>query len=418
MPNFELRRNLIHALALAQPSQDSTACRTIASLWRYLAAQRLTREVGGLLAMEAGACNTPAMTRDMIWSSLVFAALVLAGFVVVRVVLKVIPSWTRRTGTVVDDALSRHVSAPLQWTVPLLVGRMSLPLLGLPKEIHDAVEHVVLVILIFCAGWIALQGIRAAEDIIVRWFDTNIDDNLHARSVQTQFRAFRNIAAFVVVLLVLAFALMTFEAVREIGAGLLASAGVAGIVVGFAAQRSIATVVAGIQIAFAQPVRIDDVVIVDGYWGRVEEITLTYVVIRVWDQRRLVVPVTRFLEQPFENWTRKSADLLGTVELDLDFRAPIDPLRDELRRIVEAAPQWDGKVAVVQVVDIRNRSLLVRALVSAAESGPLWELRCLVRERLVTFVNEHYPWALPLHRARIQQDENDDPAMNFVERTG
>jgi small-conductance mechanosensitive channel len=198
--------------------------------------------------------------------------------------------------------------------------------------------------------------------------------------------------------------LLTFDRVREIGFSLLASAGVVGIILGFAAQRSLATLFAGIQIALTQPIRIDDVVIVENEWGWIEEITLTYVVVKIWDQRRLVVPITYFIEKPFQNWTRKTAELLGSVYLYADYRLPVSEIRQELQKILQAAPQWDQRVGVLQVTDASERTIQLRALMSAADSPQAWELRCHVREKLVEFMQLHYPASLPQVRVLLERE--------------
>jgi hypothetical protein len=195
--------------------------------------------------------------------------------------------------------------------------------------------------------------------------------------------------------------LMVFDSVRQFGASILASAGVAGIVVGFAAQRSIATLLAGFQIALTQPIRVDDVVIVENEWGRIEEITLTYVVVRIWDQRRLVVPITYFIEQPFQNWTRTSSEMLATVFLHTDYTVSVGALRDELTRILSRSTLWDQRVNVLQVTDAREHTLEIRALASAADASRAWDLRCEIREQLVVFVQENYPASLPKLRVSV-----------------
>jgi small-conductance mechanosensitive channel len=196
---------------------------------------------------------------------------------------------------------------------------------------------------------------------------------------------------------------MTFEKVRQLGAGILASAGIAGIIVGLAAQKSLGTLLAGIQIAIAQPIRLDDVVIVEGEWGRIEEITLTFVVVRIWDQRRLVLPITYFLDKPFQNWTRVSAELLGTIFLYVDYTVPVEALRQELQRIVESDERWDRRVVGLVVTNVSERTVELRALISAADSGRAWDLRCHVREKLVEFVRDNYPQALPRLRAELSE---------------
>ncbi|WP_428262178.1 mechanosensitive ion channel family protein [Haliangium sp.] len=309
--------------------------------------------------------------------------------------------WAARTDSAVDDAMVQHLHGPLRWLLPILSLSLVAPLIQVSEDVLDPVHHLLLVAVIGLVAWLLMRIIRVLEEVVQSRFDTSVEDNLQARAVHTQVRGFRNIARFLIGLLAVAFMLMTFETVRQLGVSLLASAGIAGIVVGFAAQRSIATIIAGIQVALAQPIRVDDVVIVEGEWGWIEEITLTYVVVRIWDLRRLVVPITYFIEKPFQNWTRVSADLLGTVFLYTDYRIPVDELRAELARVLEVSDKWDGKVCGLQVTNATERTLELRALMSAADSGKAWDLRCHVRERLVTFIQERFPDYLPRHRAEL-----------------
>jgi len=195
--------------------------------------------------------------------------------------------------------------------------------------------------------------------------------------------------------------LMSFDEFRQLGTGILASAGLVGLVVGFAAQKTLGNLLAGIQLAITQPIRLDDVVIVEGEWGRIEEITLTYVVVRIWDLRRLVLPIGYFLERPFQNWTRVSADILGTVFLYVDYTVPVDAIRAELERIVQGSKDWDGEVCGVQVTDTSAQGIELRALVSAADASKAWDLRCAVREQLVAFLQREYPAALPRLRGEL-----------------
>jgi small-conductance mechanosensitive channel len=215
----------------------------------------------------------------------------------------------------------------------------------------------------------------------------------------------KRIGSVVIVVFAIASMLMVFESVRRFGTAIIASAGVAGIIIGFAAQKSIATLLAGFQIAMTQPIRIDDVVIVENEWGRIEEITLTYVVVKIWDLRRLVLPISYFIETPFQNWTRTSADLLGTVFLYLDYTVPMDALRAELTRILNASPLWDKKVSVLQITDTKERVIEVRALMSARDAGQAFDLRCEVREKLIDFLQQNYPNALPRTRANLERTE-------------
>jgi small-conductance mechanosensitive channel len=199
---------------------------------------------------------------------------------------------------------------------------------------------------------------------------------------------------------------MSFESIRSVGVSVLTSAGIAGIIIGFSAQKAIGTLLAGIQIAFTQPIRLQDAVIVEGEWGWIEEITLTYVVIKVWDKRRLVVPSTYFIETPFQNWTKNSADLLGTVFLYTDYTVPVEKIREELDRLLETTPLWDKQAKVVQVTDATDRSMEIRILVSAKDSPTAFDLRVFIREKLIDFLKENYPESLP--KSRVQINKEDD----------
>jgi small-conductance mechanosensitive channel len=257
--------------------------------------------------------------------------------------------------------------------------------------------------LIFVITWFVIRSINLSREVILRQYDISEKDNLKARKIYTQFRVLENIIIFIVILVAIAIALMTFDGIRRIGVSLFASAGVAGIIVGFAAQKLIASVLAGFQIALTQPIRIDDVVIVENEWGWIEEITLTYVVVRIWDKRRLIVPSTYFIENPFQNWTRVSADILGTVFIYTDYTVPVDELRKELTRILEGTDLWDGQTNVLQVTNAKDHTLEIRALMSAVDSPTAWDLRVLVREQLISFLQLKHPESLP--RTRIEMTD-------------
>jgi small-conductance mechanosensitive channel len=340
--------------------------------------------------------------EDALWSAGIIAAGFVAGRLLGSLLLKLWAKGAARTDWKFDDSLVKHLGAPIRWLFPVFIVRWLLPLVQIPDDAQASVAQILLVLLVSGVGWIVLRLLNVLEDYVTTELNLRATDNLKARSVYTQVRALRNIARFVVIVLTAGAVLTTFASVRSLGAGLLASTGVAGVILGFAAQKSIATVVSGIHIAIAQPVRVDDVVIVEGEWGRVEEITLTYIVVRIWDLRRLVVPINYFLEKPFQNWTRVSAEMLGTVELHLDYSVPLAELRAELSRILEASEHWDGKVKNIQVTGASEKTMLVRPLMSARDSGAMWDLRCEVREKLIAFVQREYPGALPQHRALVE----------------
>ena len=265
--------------------------------------------------------------------------------------------------------------------------------------------HVINLAIIFSLAWLVMRFTGLGKDIILKRYDVHEKDNLKARTVYTQLKIIERILNFIVIMIALAAALMTFDGIKKIGVSLFASAGVAGIILGFAAQKLIGTVLAGFQIAITQPIRLDDVVIVENEWGWIEEITLTYVVVRIWDKRRLIVPTTYFIEKPFQNWTRVSADILGTVFIYTDYTVPFAQLREELTKILESDSNWDGEVNVLQVTDSTEKTIEVRALMSASDSPSAWNLRVNVREKMIEFLQKNYPESLP--RTRVSVDENE-----------
>jgi small-conductance mechanosensitive channel len=269
-------------------------------------------------------------------------------------------------------------------------------------------RHFVTILLIAAGTWLATELIATIADAMAVLHPSNVADNLAARRIMTQTRVLTRTLASVVVLVGISFALLTFPEVRNIGASLLASAGIAGLAVGLAAKPVLANLLAGLQIALTQPIRIDDVVIVEGEWGRIEDIGRAFVTVAIWDQRRLVVPLQYFIEKPFQNWTRSTSELLGTVFLWVDYGMPVDPLRAELKRVCEASPLWDKRVCLIQVTDTSERAMQLRALVSAASSGSAWDLRCLVRERLLDYIRREHPQFLP--RIRVEDRRDEAPA--------
>ncbi|OLL31385.1 mechanosensitive ion channel protein MscS [Burkholderia sp. SRS-W-2-2016] len=268
----------------------------------------------------------------------------------------------------------------------------------------EPVRDVTGIALIAALTWLSVRSAAAIGEAIIRAHPLDTADNLQARRIHTQARVLARSVMIVIVIVGVGGALMTLPNVRQIGASLLASAGVAGLVAGIAARPVLGNLIAGLQIALSQPLRLDDVVVIQNEWGRIEEITGTYVSVRLWDQRRLIVPLQWFIENPFTNWTRSSSQIIGTVFLFVDYRMPLAPLREELARIVESAPEWDRRVQVLQVFDCTERAMQLRALVSAPDSGLAWDLRCRVREGLVEFIQRHYPECLPRGRAEVSAE--------------
>lgn len=308
-------------------------------------------------------------------------------------------SLSSRADTAWDDLVLPLAGKAIRRGLPLLALILGAPTLSLSPDLAEMVRDATSLLLIALVAFVLFQVVDVVASFVLTRHRIDVADNLRARAIYTQVVVLKKVCMTVIAVFTFASMLMVFDSVRQFGASILASAGVAGIVVGFAAQRSIATLLAGFQIALTQPIRVDDVVIVEGEWGRIEDITLTYVVVCIWDLRRLVVPITFFIEQPFQNWTRTSAEILGTVLLQVDYTVPIDALRAELTSILGASPHWDGKVNVLQVTDAKEHTLEVRALASAANASLSWDLRCEVREKLVAFVLRQYPRSLPRVRA-------------------
>ncbi len=297
----------------------------------------------------------------------------------------------------------RKFNSPLQ--VFMILTAMYILLRDLPFNLDDQpwFDNFYSIAIIALFGWAAMRAVNLTSDIFLKRYKVEVKNNLQARQMHTQVKVIRRLAGAIIILITLSVALMTFKEIRSIGVSLLASAGLAGIVLGLAAQKTIGNFFTGLQIAITQPIRLDDAVVVEGEWGWIEEINLTYVVVKIWDQRRLVLPISYFVEKPFQNWTRRTADILGTVVLYLDYTTPLQPLRDELTRILnnEAKELWDGKVNVVQVTETSEKTMTVRALVSASDSPSAWDLRCMCREKLIEFLQKNYPRSLPRIRAEM-----------------
>ena len=320
---------------------------------------------------------------------------------VARTLEALLQSFASRSHAEWDDVLLPFAGRALRFILPLLALILGTPTLNLSKDAQVIIQNGISLALIATVAFVLVQFVNAMAQLMLSRYKLDVADNRLARGVYTQVMVLKKIAVAVIALVGIASALMVFQSVRQLGTAMLASAGVAGIVIGFAAQKSLGTLFAGIQIALTQPIRIDDVVIVEGEWGRIEEITLTYVVVKIWDLRRLVVPITYFIEKPFQNWTRTSADLLGTVFLYVDYTVPVDAVRQELTRLLEASPGWDRKVNVLQVTDAKQRTVELRALMSSSDAGKSFDLRCEVREKLVDFIQKNYPESLPRVRATV-----------------
>ena len=278
------------------------------------------------------------------------------------------------------------------------------------RDFGSGWRRAAVIAVIATACWLIVRVLVVGEKTLLGRLRVDVEDNRRVRRARTQVTLLRRVLAAVVIVLGIAACLMTFPELRTFGASLLASAGLAGIVAGLAAQTTLANMFAGLQLAFTDAVRIDDVVVVEGEWGWIEELTLTYVVVHIWDERRLVLPTSYFTTTPFENWTRTEARLLGAVILHLDYATPLTPLREYAHSVISASPLWDGKDWVLQVVDTTDTTMVVRILASAADASSAWDLRCDVREALINFLQQNYPQSLPVTRVLPVEAQPAEPA--------
>jgi len=302
--------------------------------------------------------------------------------------------WAMLAGTVKNQVYVLLLASVACFFVTLLW-----PLANLGAGAAETIAKLIRVSWVAIGAWGVSLLFSILMNTIRGTYDVEVEDNLIARRMHTKIRIIQKTVVVILWIAATAGMLMQFDSFRALGTTLLASAGVLSIVLGISAQKTFGSMIAGMQIALSHPISLDDVVIVEGEWGRIEEITFTYVVVKIWDQRRLVVPVTYFLEKPFQNWTRTSSDIIGSVLIHLDYNTPLEPLRDEARRLCESAGKlWDGKTCVLQVTEAGAETMTVRVLASSGDASKAWDLRCLLREGLIDFVRTHHPECLPKRR--------------------
>lgn len=334
---------------------------------------------------------------------ILIGASICSGIIIKIIVIKVLEAYARRSGSFFLNAFIRHLSYPLNFFIPLLLLNIFLPLNEGDRDTYRVVSRIAQIALALSFSWLLIRFVNVLEDLIYRQFEEEKGDSYRERKVKTQLQFIKRLVVIAIVIFTISIVLLSFENVRRLGAGLLTGAGVAGIIIGFAAQKSLTNLLAGFQIAFTQPFRIGDVLVVENENGRVEEITLTYVVLRLWDNRRLILPITYFIEKPFQNWTRTSSDLLGTVLIYTDYNIPVDAVRKELNRLLKENPLWNGKVAALQVTNANEQSIELRALMSARDSGSAFDLRCNIREQLVAYITKNYPGSFPKTRTESKE---------------
>ncbi len=351
--------------------------------------------------------HVPAPWHPLLLTGVGFFVGGLVGWLTAFLILRWIRRLSRRENAVTALSLHRNLARPIR-VLSLLVG-IIVGVSLLDDGEHRVFGYTVRIaeLLLYGVGaWLVVQGVEVLGDILLsRYRYDAATDNFRQRKVYTQILYVKRVITFLAIIVAFAFVLFQFERVRELGTGLLASAGVAGIIIGVAAQKSLANLLAGFQIAFTQPLRIDDQVVIGGEFGRVEEITLTYVVIKVWDDRRLIVPLNKVIEDTFQNWSRKSTALVGAVFLYLDYGVDLDALRAEAQRLTEAHEKWDGRVANLKVTETSETCMTVRVLASAGTPGETFDLRCDLREGLLKYLREREPGAFPLRRMQVGATE-------------
>jgi small-conductance mechanosensitive channel len=354
------------------------------------------------------AANLPWWVRDLgqylpgwLVSTVVLIAAATLALVFHRTIMRVIRRFIGPNHVFVQSLISRVFGAT-RFALVLAAVALVLPIVPLSGATALLIAQALAICLTLLIGWACLMAIELAGDFYISRFKIDIADNLLARKHLTQVRVLRRAAETMVIMVTIAVALMSIPEVRQFGVSLIASAGAAGIVVGLASRPVLANLIAGMQIAITQPIRIGDAVVVEDEWGWIEEITGTYVVIQIWDWRRMIVPLSYFLEKPFQNWTRMSSQLIGSVIFWVDYTTPVETVREKLSEIVANSKLWDRRVVNLQVSDVSENTMQLRALASARNSQDAWDLRCEVREKLIGFLQESYPAALPKQRAELQ----------------
>jgi len=340
--------------------------------------------------------NTP-------WLIILLAAAI--GLVISVIFIKLIKITAVRKDWSIVKAISENLTSVLYFFVPLVLTTSTTKAYTLSNPQYGWTHAISKVLLIAVSTWLMTRIVIIVEKVLIEKLDFDTEDNNYARRMFTKIKFIKRIIIIMIVVIGVSILLLSFDSVRQYGVGILTSAGIFSVIIGFAAQKSLANLLAGIQIAFTQPIKIDDVVIVEGEWGRIEEINLTYVVVNIWDLRRLVLPITYFIDKPFQNWTRNESNLIGAAFLHLNYNTPVPRLRDKLKEILDSTPLWDGRSWALQITDTQEQIIVVRAIMSARSSSQAFDLRCLVREKLIEFIVAEIPEALPGFRIdHVQKD--------------
>ncbi|MDF2868126.1 MAG: mechanosensitive ion channel family protein [Gammaproteobacteria bacterium] len=345
-------------------------------------------------------------THPVIFSLLIVVLVITLASLLQVIMSYVIAKFSRKYNSKVLPALTKRFRVPVLLLSIIFGMSLATPLIRFPASTQGFIERIFSIAGIVAVTWLLVNFVDIARTLILMRYDLKASDNFKARKVYTELKVISRIINAFIMILAFAAILMTFDRIREVGYSILASAGVGAAIIGFAAQKSLATILAGLQVAMTQPIRIDDVVIVENEWGIVEEITLNYVVLRIWDKRRLIIPITYFLEKPFQNWSRQSTDLVGIVFIYTDYYVPVDELRSELTKILADNPKWDRQANVLQITDAKPDVVELRILVSASNAAKLWDLRCEVREQLINYIRQNYPESLPRTRVSLLEKKS------------
>ncbi|MEJ5265569.1 MAG: mechanosensitive ion channel domain-containing protein [Bacteroidales bacterium] len=335
--------------------------------------------------------NFSPETIKIALTTISFVGLLVIIYFIYRRVYVLLKRWVLKTPGKLDDFMLDLFKIPILWVLYWILIKIYSYVFLSELTFYSALQHISTLLLIFTFTWVAIKFVSLWIYFLQSKLDIRNPDNLSARKSLTQLEIFRKVAKTIIIIFAISISLLTFEQVRNIGVSLLTSAGIVGIIIGFAAQKTIGMILAGLQIAITQPIRIDDVVVVEGEWGRIEEITLTYVVVKIWDERRLVLPINWFLEHPFQNWTRTSSNILGTVFIYVDFNFPVESIRQVLPEMLKENPDWDGRVCNVQVTDVTQQYKEIRVLLSSSDSSKNWNLRVKIREQIIDYINAHHP---------------------------
>ncbi|WP_345231560.1 mechanosensitive ion channel family protein [Olivibacter ginsenosidimutans] len=346
-----------------------------------------------------------------VWNIAIVLFSILIGILIKSILVPIVKHQSQKQEATYSfiKSIIKHFNKILTVFIPILIFSALLPLMQLTASTRLILSKTTEILITLCFSIVIIRILRVSEDYLYHRFDMSKENNLRERKIRTQMVFIRKLLITLIVIITIAIILLNFESMRKIGAGLLTGVGIGGIIIGFAAQKSLGNLLAGFQIAFTQPIRMDDVLVVEGEWGKVEEINLTYVVVNIWDKRRLVLPINYFIEKPFQNWTRTTAEILGTVFIYTDFTIPIENLRQQLTELLKQNRLWDGKVNVLQVTDLREQTMEIRCLMSCRNSGQAFDLRCYIREEMINYIKTNFPEALT--KTRISFNSINDKGV-------